>query len=135
VGLATIFYCLRSEVSLFVASYDSQGYGEGILPRLHTGYPFNTYKSFAFYSSFLGSSLYSLGVGPIENTVSNNSFIFACTFVVARTCLSSCCLTVDVSSGSTIPAFRSHVTLLLNGPGSAFVDDELVKYFCIYLFE
>jgi hypothetical protein len=36
--LATIFYCLRFETSHFVASYDSQGHGEGILPRLHTGF-------------------------------------------------------------------------------------------------
>jgi hypothetical protein len=36
-GLATIFYCLRFETSLFVASYDSQGYGGGIRPRLRTG--------------------------------------------------------------------------------------------------
>jgi hypothetical protein len=35
--LATIFYCLRVETSLFVASYDSQGHGGGIRPRLHTG--------------------------------------------------------------------------------------------------
>jgi hypothetical protein len=35
-GLATVFYCLRSETSLFVASYDSQGHGGGIRPRLHT---------------------------------------------------------------------------------------------------
>jgi hypothetical protein len=36
-GLETIFYCLRFETSLFVASYDSQGHGGGIRPRLHTG--------------------------------------------------------------------------------------------------
>jgi hypothetical protein len=36
-GLATIFYCLRFETSLFIASYDSQGHSEGIRPRLHTG--------------------------------------------------------------------------------------------------
>jgi hypothetical protein len=36
-GLATRFYCLRLETSLFVASYDSQGHGGGIRPRLHTG--------------------------------------------------------------------------------------------------
>jgi hypothetical protein len=35
VGLAT-FYCPRFETSLFVASYDLQGYGGGIRPRLHT---------------------------------------------------------------------------------------------------
>jgi hypothetical protein len=35
-GLATIFYCLRFETSLFATSYDSQGHGGGIRPRLHT---------------------------------------------------------------------------------------------------
>jgi hypothetical protein len=37
--LATIFYCLRFETSLFVASYDSQGHGGSIRPRLNTGEP------------------------------------------------------------------------------------------------
>jgi hypothetical protein len=32
--LATVFYSLRFETSLFVASYDSQGHGGGIRPRL-----------------------------------------------------------------------------------------------------
>jgi hypothetical protein len=36
---ASIFYCLRFETSLFVASYDSQGQGGGIWPRLHTNQP------------------------------------------------------------------------------------------------
>jgi hypothetical protein len=36
-GLATIFYCIRFETYLFVASYDSQGHGGGIRSRLHTG--------------------------------------------------------------------------------------------------
>jgi hypothetical protein len=35
-GLETIFYCLTFEASLFVASYDTQGHGGGIRPRLHT---------------------------------------------------------------------------------------------------
>jgi hypothetical protein len=35
--LVIIFYCLTFETSLFVASYDSQGHGGGIRPRLHTG--------------------------------------------------------------------------------------------------
>jgi hypothetical protein len=38
VGLITIFYSLRFETSLFVASYDSQGYGGGIRNPLHTGH-------------------------------------------------------------------------------------------------
>jgi hypothetical protein len=37
VGLAIIYYCLRFETSLFIASYDSQSYGGGIRHRLHTG--------------------------------------------------------------------------------------------------
>jgi hypothetical protein len=36
VWVVTIFYCLRFETFLFVASYDSQGYGGGIRFRLHT---------------------------------------------------------------------------------------------------
>jgi hypothetical protein len=36
-GLETIFYCFRFETSLFVASYDSQGHGGDIRPRLHKG--------------------------------------------------------------------------------------------------
>jgi hypothetical protein len=33
---AVIFYCLKFETSLFVASYDSQGYCGGIRPSIHT---------------------------------------------------------------------------------------------------
>jgi hypothetical protein len=36
-GLTTVFYCLRFETSLFVASYNLQGHGGGIRPRFHTG--------------------------------------------------------------------------------------------------
>jgi hypothetical protein len=35
-GLARIFYCLRFETFLFDGSYDSQGHGGVIRPRLHT---------------------------------------------------------------------------------------------------
>jgi hypothetical protein len=56
VGLATKFYCLRFETSLFVAPYDLQGHGGGIRPRHRL--------------SCLRSSLYSLGSDSTENTVS-----------------------------------------------------------------
>jgi hypothetical protein len=62
---ATIFYCLRFETSLFVASYDSQGYGGGIRPRLHTG----------LTAARLSSSLYKLGADPTVNTASNNPIV------------------------------------------------------------
>jgi hypothetical protein len=41
--LSTIFYCLRFETSLFVASYDSQGHSGGIRSRLHTGWTFDNW--------------------------------------------------------------------------------------------
>jgi hypothetical protein len=37
VGLVATFYCLKFETSRFIAFYDSQVYGGGILPRLNTG--------------------------------------------------------------------------------------------------
>jgi hypothetical protein len=62
--LVTIFYCLRFETSLFVASYDSQGHGGGIRPRFHTGLSRENRLPL----------LYSLGSDHVENTVLNNSF-------------------------------------------------------------
>jgi hypothetical protein len=56
--LVTIFYCLRFETSLFVASYDSQGHGEGIRSRLHTG-----------SLSPLSVALYKLRADSTENPV------------------------------------------------------------------
>jgi hypothetical protein len=58
--LKSIFYCQRLETFLFVDSYDSQGYGRGIQPRLHTGLiPLGRNRIL----------LYSLGPDPVENTV------------------------------------------------------------------
>jgi hypothetical protein len=45
-GLATVFYCLRFETSLFVASYDSQNHGLGIRPRHHTSGTHSTLHTF-----------------------------------------------------------------------------------------
>jgi hypothetical protein len=61
-GLATIFYCLTFETSLFVASYDSQGHGGGIRSRLHTG--IGTYNSTSWY-------ILSVAEYRIVDTVSN----------------------------------------------------------------
>jgi hypothetical protein len=46
-----------------------------------------------------------------KKTFPNNSSIIACVFVAAGTCLPGCCLTMNVSSGFTISAFRRHVTI------------------------
>jgi hypothetical protein len=50
VGHEIIIYCLRFENSHFVASYDSQGYGGGIRPRLHTGDWIRSYLHGRLYS-------------------------------------------------------------------------------------
>jgi hypothetical protein len=44
----TIFYCIRFEPSLFIASYDSQGYDGGFRPRLHTGKELSSKFRFAY---------------------------------------------------------------------------------------
>jgi hypothetical protein len=58
--------------SLFVASYDSQGYGGGIRTRLHMA---------LLSGNGSWSSLYSLATDSTENTVSNNSSTDACVSV------------------------------------------------------
>jgi hypothetical protein len=63
-------------------------------------------------SAGMGSSLYSLGADPTGNTISKNSFIVACAFVVAGTCIPSRCLAMNVSYDSTIPAFRRNMIFL-----------------------
>jgi hypothetical protein len=60
VELVTIFYWLRFETSLFVASYDSQCYGGGIWTRDHTG----LVPDFWFTT---GLPIWSRG-GSMENT-------------------------------------------------------------------
>jgi hypothetical protein len=68
--------------SLFVASYDSQGYGGGIRTRLHTDFEWHG----------LLSSLYSPGTDRTENI----SSIIACSLVAGETCPQSCSLAKSV---------------------------------------
>jgi hypothetical protein len=63
----TIFYCLRFETSLFVASYDSQGHGGGIRTRLHTGIVIAAAPRY----------MYSFGTDHVENVSPNSSSIVA----------------------------------------------------------
>jgi hypothetical protein len=64
-GLVTIFYCLRFETSLFVASYDTQGYGGGIRPRLHMG----------IYSNSRNTAFCNFQAAQIEVTVPYTSSV------------------------------------------------------------
>jgi hypothetical protein len=76
-GIATIFYCLRFETSLFVASYDSQGYGGGIRPRFDTG-----------FASYCSSCPHNPSARTTaENTVSNSTSTVVRWFVAIETCL------------------------------------------------
>jgi hypothetical protein len=74
-GLATIFYCLRFETSLSVASYDSQGHGGGIRHRLHTGYCRHNAEHFNVTEGGTHTNHYALNAGhyPTIGWKSNRS--------------------------------------------------------------
>jgi hypothetical protein len=55
-----------------------------------------------------------------KSLCSPSNFFFFCVFVTPRTCLARRCLATTVSSYSSIPAFRRHVTLLQKLLDSAF---------------
>jgi hypothetical protein len=82
-GLATIIYCLRFEIYLFVATYDSQGHGGGIRPHLHMGIS-RSHPSRAEQSSSLlpatsqhGHSWHRAPLGPMAIYLFNaKTFVF-----------------------------------------------------------
>jgi hypothetical protein len=102
-GLVTIIYCLRFETSLFVASYDSQGYGVGIRPRLHTG-------CLTAASIF---SLYNVGTDRVGNTVSNISSIVRSVCVAKEAFLPRRSLATSILTGFIILALSGHITVPL----------------------
>jgi hypothetical protein len=83
-GLMTIFYCLTALGGFRIHIISLRGGG--------------------------GSSVYSLGMDRIENTVCT---IVAPISVAAETCLLCCCLAMNASTFSTLPAFSRPVTILL----------------------
>jgi hypothetical protein len=70
-GLATIFYCLKFETFLFIASYDLQGHGGCTRPRLHTGISLSLSLSLSRNASWPWHE-------PHKNTASNSYSIVAC---------------------------------------------------------
>jgi hypothetical protein len=101
VELVTIFYCLAFETSLLIASYDSQGYGGGIRPCLHT-------------ACLSGKLLVCYYHRPTAYGTPNSRVQFL--ILVVTVCLCSRCpgnvleplpsKTGSPVSGSPIPAFR-----------------------------
>jgi hypothetical protein len=111
-GLANIFYCLAFETSLFVASYDSQGHGGGIRPRLHTattdpcyiGSTWTTQKTQRLYCCVMSLNMRKLH-GHKENAV------VSCDITTyAEVCLLSCCL----ETGCVTPLFYCCVCVFLS---------------------
>jgi hypothetical protein len=66
--LVTIFYCLRYETSLFVTSYDSQGYGGGIRPSLHAGIQMSESESELLYDWRFTANQFVLTPSPLRLT-------------------------------------------------------------------
>jgi hypothetical protein len=96
-GLATIFYCLGFETSLFIPCYDSQGHGGGIRPRLHAGYS-STYFSFNAYWIFNTTRI-------SQKTLHPRILLLMLLYSLLRERLPRSCLATIVSSGSTTPTF------------------------------
>jgi hypothetical protein len=121
-GLATLFYSLRFETFLFIASYDSQGHGGGIRPRLHTDVE-TPLVSFCYIASGWAHREHSSVSYANRNCVcvaqkmvvyqeaAALATAFSRCFVSAGTCLPSFCLVINRSSDFTIPAFERHVTI------------------------
>jgi hypothetical protein len=109
-GLVNTFYCLRFETSLFVASYDSQGYGTGIRHRLHTeftgewtelsllelrGEPNISHHVLHFLCYSVFFCVYPLQVESAYRTVAQQ-WIIPRLFFATRTCLPNRCLAMLV---------------------------------------
>jgi hypothetical protein len=93
-GLVTIIYCLRFETSLFVASYDSQGYGGGIRPRLHTGFNSDPscLRSYSIWrpqekTSFPNNSSIVVDVSLLRLCIETAAFRLFLTFSLLRECV------------------------------------------------
>jgi hypothetical protein len=99
--------CLRFETSLFVASYDSQVHG-GDDPNIN--HHLEQLVLFCF-SRYHGKVL----TEPVPSKL-----IIPCLFFASGTCLLNRWLSMDFYSGSTIPAFRRHVTVLNSRVGELF---------------
>jgi hypothetical protein len=111
-GPVTIFSCLRFETSF--SSFPTA--------RRVTVEVFDP----ASTRVWLGVPRYIASVRTQQKSLfPNNPSIFACVFVVARTCLPSRSVAMDVFSSSTIPAFWLHVTICFDTE-NVCIDNEVM---------
>jgi hypothetical protein len=112
VGLATIFYCLRFETFLFVASYDSQSYSR---PCIHTGLTnLNVtllYNQFTRTEQKTPSQTTSLFLCVNRSVAQERVLLLLRAFASEEMCLANSCLAMDVSSYFIIPAFWRHAII------------------------
>jgi hypothetical protein len=106
--------------SLFVASYDSQGYSGGIRTSLHAGLTSTSCVRIALDPRYTASARIQQ-----ETQFPNNSYIFIemclhrrCIETTVLLLLRACsfpreppCLAINVYSGFSVPDFRRHVTV------------------------
>jgi hypothetical protein len=98
-GLVIIFYCFRLKTSLFIASYDSQGYGGGIRPSLHTGA--SLFWPVAQYFKTSTRTKYRTPFQSVPTRISVVTVLFQRTSnssnkIIAKMRLASCCPATNV---------------------------------------
>jgi hypothetical protein len=117
-GLASIFYCLTFETSLFVASYDSQGHGGGIRPRL------SPWLSLWYipHSDGLGDTL-------LKGSVFNTMVAFPCNGLLYMRCrlnAFNCCPDIGARFVAAEPlSSNGRSIILLLGATPQFISERL----------
>jgi hypothetical protein len=123
--LATTFYCLIFETSLFVCSYDSLGYGGGIRPRIFCKLLYALYlrENRREITASKGSSTVFLRCAGYHVLIPRNALIPV--FVAARYVAKICCLATVYSASPRESSQQSpclHMTILwLPGATSLYV--------------
>jgi hypothetical protein len=113
-SLGTRYHILLSQIRdfLFVVSYDSQGHGGGIRPRLHMGATWGpsyiASRRPQQKSPFPNNSCIVIEVYLSHCCLEFAFFIVVCTYISAGNCLPTCCLETNVYSCSAIPASERH---------------------------
>jgi hypothetical protein len=99
-GLATIFYSLRFETSLFISSSDSQDYSGGILPLFHTGYSttsFGTRLCYIYFARIPRKTPSQQFIGVFTASLPRNGRPMFPRYASAGICLVTRCLAMDMA--------------------------------------
>jgi hypothetical protein len=111
--LATIFYCLSFETSIFVASYDSQGHAGGLLPCVHSHLRWSDGQEDTFSKGSVVTVCLCTRCRVNAFTTVTQTMMHSLLSVVEETWLPIRCLAMDARSDSDIPSFRRNVTIYI----------------------